>query len=81
MIYEYISKYISSHHQFSPGLIDVINIGSGDAVEEDEKANDARNDKHLVVEAKPSKVEPHLVKERVKSSSTCCRNLSVAISI
>ena len=46
-----------------PSNVEAINIGGGEAIDEDEDANNAWDDQHLVVETKPSKVEAHLRKK------------------
>ena len=46
-----------------PSNVEAINIGGGEAIDEDEDANNAWDDQHLVVETQPSKVEPHLRKK------------------
>ena len=47
----------------SPDFIDIINVSGSQAKEENEHADDAGDDQHLVVEAEPGKVEAHLEKK------------------
>ena len=46
-----------------PSNVETINIGGGEAIDEDKDANNAWDDQHLVVETQPGKVEAHLRKK------------------
>ena len=48
-----------------PSNVEAVNIGGGEAIDEDEDANNAWDDQHLVVETQPGKVEAHLRKKRL----------------
>ena len=46
-----------------PSNVEAVNVGGGEAIDEDEDANNAWDDQHLVVEPQPGKVEAHLRKK------------------
>ena len=48
-----------------PSNVEAVNIGGGEAIDEDEDANNAWDDQHLVVETQPGEVEAHLRKKRL----------------